>query len=152
MKETERITKLFEEIYDGDSWVGVSLVDTLKNISGEKAAKKIRSNWNSIWEIVVHIISWRDNVLQRVNGAITHEPDDNYIRPVEDPSEKEWQKVSLALKNSQEEWISFLTQMNDEDLEKIYQGNNSSYYKNIHGIVQHDTYHLGQIVILAKEA
>src|SRR6478735_8970094 len=132
MKETERITKLFEEIYDGDSWVGVSLVDTLKNISAEKAAKKIRPNWNSIWEIVVHIISWRDNVFQRVHGAITHEPDNNYIRPVEDPSEKEWQKTLLALKNSQEEWIQFLNQMEDEDLEKIYQGNNSSYYKNIH--------------------
>ncbi|MCW3094171.1 MAG: hypothetical protein JWP81_5240 [Ferruginibacter sp.] len=150
MNETERITELFEDIYDGDSWIGVSLVETLQNISAEKAAKKVALQWNTIWEIVNHVISWRDNVLQRVKGMITQSPADNYFTPVKDQSEKAWQDTLSALKNSQQQWITFLQKMPGEDLEKIYKNNNASYYKNIHGILQHDAYHLGQIVLLAK--
>ncbi|WP_235811010.1 DUF1572 domain-containing protein [Aequorivita aquimaris] len=36
------------------------------------------------------------------------------------------------------------------DFEKEYPTNKHSYYKHIHGIIQHDAYHLGQIVLLAK--
>ena len=38
----------------------------------------------------------------------------------------------------------------DADLAKIYVNNGHTYYEHIHGIIQHDVYHLGQIVILKK--
>jgi uncharacterized damage-inducible protein DinB len=151
MTETKRITELFEEIYNGDPWIGESLMGTLENISVETAAKKI-GPWNSIWEIVNHIISWRENVLQRVQGSVINSPADNYFTPVSDQSEKAWQNTLQDLKNSQEKWIGFLPEMNEADLEKIYPNNNASYYNNIHGIIQHDAYHLGQIVLLAKKS
>lgn len=150
MKETARIAELFEKIYNGDSWIGESLMNTLENIPAESVAKRIAPRWNTAWEIVNHIISWRENVLQRVQGTVTHEPDDNYITPVKDTSEKAWQKTLQALKNSQEKWIAFLQKMDEEDLEKIYANKYSSYYNNIHGIIQHDAYHLGQIILLVK--
>jgi uncharacterized damage-inducible protein DinB len=150
MKETARIKELFEEIYNGDPWLGVSLMDTLEKISAETAAKKIAPQWNTIWEIVNHIISWRENVLLRVQGRVITSPADNYFAPVKDFSEKAWQETMQALKNSQDKWTVFLQRMNEGDLEKIYTNNNASYYKNIQGIIQHDAYHLGQIILLAK--
>jgi len=149
MKETERIAELFEDIYDGDPWLGVSIMETLNRISPAMAAKKT-APWNSIWQIVHHMIRWRQNVLQRVHGKLTHEPPDNYMSDVTDPSETAWQNMLKELKESQEQWTKFLQQMNEADLAKIYPGNNSSYYKNIHGILQHDAYHLGQLVLLVK--
>ncbi|MEP7108015.1 MAG: DinB family protein [Ferruginibacter sp.] len=150
MKETERIATLFVDIYNGEPWVDVTLMGTLKNLTAETAAKKVNPSWNSIWEIVKHITSWRENVLQRVQGNITQSPPDNYFTPVRDQSEKAWQDDLKALKNSQQQWIAFLHGINEDDLGKIYPGNSASYYKNIHGIIQHDAYHLGQIVLLAK--
>lgn len=149
MKETERISELFEKIYHGDSWIGETLMGTLETISAETAAKKTNP-WNSIWEITNHIISWRENVLQRVQGSIKNAPPDNYFTAVKYQSEQAWQNTLQNLKNSQENWIGFLKKMNEADLEKIYPDNNASYYHNIQGIVQHDAYHLGQIILLAK--
>ncbi|MEO5890758.1 MAG: DinB family protein [Ferruginibacter sp.] len=151
MKETARIAKLLEDIYEGDPWIDVTLTGTLKNISPAGAANKI-DPWNSIWEIVNHIISWRETVLQRVQGIVVDSPADNYFKPVTDQSENAWQRTLQDLKISQDKWNTFLEKMTEDDLEKINPKNNSSYYNNIHGIIQHDAYHLGQIVLLAKKS
>lgn len=151
MKEAERIAGLLQDIYNGVPWLDVTWMGTLDKITAEKAAKKVAPQWNSIWEIVNHIIRWRQNVLQRVQGSLTKSPADNYFAPITNQSEKEWQNTLQDLEKSQEEWIAFLQKMNDVELEKIHPDNNSSYYKNIHGIIQHDAYHLGQVVLLAKK-
>ncbi|MBC7889306.1 MAG: DinB family protein [Ferruginibacter sp.] len=150
MKETERIAGLFEDIYNADPWIDVTLLATLENISAEIASKKITPRWNSVWEILIHIIKWRENVLQRVQGIVIDSPADNYFTVVSDQSEKAWQHTLQDLKNSQQKWIAFLEKMEEEDFDKIYPANGGSYYKHIHGIIQHDAYHLGQIVMLVK--
>ena len=150
MKEASRIASLFEDLYNGDPWLGVTLVETLETIATEGAAKKIDVQWNSIWEIINHVISYREDVLQRVQGNISNVPDDNFFRVVTDQSDTAWKNTLLRLQDSQDEWIAFLKEVDDDELEKIYANNNASYYKNIHGIIQHDAYHLGQIVMLAK--
>ncbi|MEO6546783.1 MAG: DinB family protein [Ferruginibacter sp.] len=150
MKETARITELFEDLYDGEAWIGETLSGTIKNVSAKQAAGKITPQWNSIWEILIHLIRWRENVLQRVQGVITESPDHNYFWRVEDESEEAWSNTLVELEKSQQNWISFLHGMHEEDLEKVYERNNLSYYKNIHGIIQHDAYHLGQVIMLAK--
>lgn len=150
MKVTERISELFEDLYDGEPWLDVTLVGTLENISAEVAAKKINPQRNSVWEIVNHIISWRGNVFQRVQGITILSPADNYFLPVINQSDKAWQETLLGLKDSQEKWIAFLHGLDEADLEKTYPVNHASYYKHIQGIIQHDAYHLGQIVLLCK--
>ena len=46
MKETQRIIKQFEYLYNGESWIGVNIVDTLTNITAEQAANKIAVDRN----------------------------------------------------------------------------------------------------------
>ena len=78
LKETTRLEKLFEDLYDGDPWLDVTLVGTLSKINAQQAAQKPNDDWNSIWEITNHLISWRENVLQRVNGKTIKTLADNY--------------------------------------------------------------------------
>lgn len=151
MKETERIEKLFEDLYDGEPWIGVSLFDTLKNISSEKAAKKISPQWNSIWEIVNHIIEWRLIVLKRVHGEVLTTPDNNYFNAVPETSEAAWKNSLKRLEDSQQQWIKFLKTFKKKDFDNIYPNNSLTYYEHINGIIHHDAYHLGQIVLLSKE-
>jgi UTP:GlnB (protein PII) uridylyltransferase len=51
---------------------------------------------------------------------------------------------------SQQQWEDFLSGMKDDGLSGIYLPNGRMHYEHIHGIIQHDAYHLGQIVLIAK--
>ena len=150
MKETQHITKLFEDLYDGDPWIDVTILGVLRNISPQKAAKKIAPARNSIWQIVNHIVSWRENVLLRVQGNVINTPNNNYFIEIADISETAWQQSLERLQNSQQQWITFLKHFDESEFDTIYPGNKMSYYEHIHGIIQHDAYHLGQIVLLTK--
>ncbi len=150
MKETSRIIKLFEDLYDGSPWLDVTILPNLKNLTARQAARRIYSNWNTIWEITNHLISWRETVLQRMQGKIFKSPSHNYFVPVEDTSRLAWQDTLARLEKSQQDWISFLKNFKANDFDNIYPGNQHSYYELILGILQHDAYHLGQIVIMIK--
>lgn len=149
MKETERIIKLFEDLYEGSPWIGVNIIGTLENLTAKQAAKTVLAGRNSIWEITNHIISWRFNVLQRVQGKIMVTPDHNYFLPIKDTSESDWTNTLNQLKDSQRQWINFMNTFKENDFSKVYR-NDSTYYEQIHGLIQHDAYHLGQIILLAK--
>ena len=89
--------------------------------------------------------------MQRINGVIIDTPDDNYIEEIKDTTEIAWKDTLNTLEDSQKKWLEFLRTFDDADFEQIYPQNNMTYYEHIHGIIQHDAYHLGQIVLLAKQ-
>ncbi|MEO6173644.1 MAG: DinB family protein [Flavobacterium circumlabens] len=150
MSENKRISNLYQSIYNGNPWLEVTLSHTLENVTAEQAYRKVNPNLNTIWEIVNHLIQWRRNILRRVQGETVVAPDHNYFVPILDSSEAAWEQSLQSLAKSQELWNAFFEDFNDSDLEKIYVDNNHTYYEHIHGIIQHDVYHLGQIVILKK--
>lgn len=150
MKETQRIQKLFEDLYKGDPWLDVTLAGTLSKITAVQAAQKPNPEWNSIWEITNHLINWRENVLKRVKGNVVTTPGNNYFTYIIDTSEFAWQQTLRRLHDSQEAWVELLNKQHEDDLDKMYPANNHTYADHIHGIIQHDAYHLGQIVMIAK--
>ena len=150
MKETKRIAGLFENLYAGSPWIDVTIKDKLANITAKDAAAHPLDKCNSIWQIVNHLISWRLNVLKRVQGEVITTPSNNYFEEVADISDAAWKLTLQQLEESQEKWIAFLESFKSEDFSKVYPNNQMDYYEHIHGIIQHDAYHLGQIVLLAK--
>lgn len=150
MTERNRIKSLFEKIYNGSPWIDVTIVSTLENISHRQAHKRIFADCNSIWEITNHLIAWRSNVLKRVQGKKIKTPASNYIEKVENNSAKAWAATLKRFAKTQEQWLHFLEGLKPEQLETLYPGNNMTYYEHIQGILQHDAYHLGQIVLLKK--
>lgn len=150
MKESQRIAQLFKALFDGHPWLEVNLLDTLNTITATSAEKQLYNNQPSIWQLLNHVVNWRNTVLDRLHGNIIDSPANNYFETIPNTSASEWQEAIHALCVSQQKWINYLDQLDDADLEKIYPGNMASYYDNIHGILQHDAYHLGQIRLLAK--
>ena len=86
----KRLSGLFEKLYDGDPWIDVNILSVLKNIAAAQAAERVLPNCNTIWEITNHLISWRLNVLQRVQGETLKTPDHNYFEKVQDVSANAW--------------------------------------------------------------
>lgn len=150
MQETQRIKSLFAKQYDGDPWLGVNFVNKLSQITPEIAAFKLHPEANSIWEILNHIIGWREVVLQGIPQNGYKSPIHNYMNPIENPSALEWEHTLVRLKDSQEDWLEFLESMNETNLEKPFGNKGLNHYELIFGILQHDTYHLGQISFLIK--
>ncbi|MBK9490065.1 MAG: hypothetical protein IPO07_15790 [Haliscomenobacter sp.] len=52
--------------------------------------------------------------------------------------------------DSQLQLLEQLEQTDDSRLEQVVEGRNYSYYVMLHGLIHHDVYHLGQIVLLRK--
>ena len=150
MKETKRITSLFEKLYEGSPWIDVNLSGALLEITAKQASTRVFDKYNSIWEIVNHLISWRLNVLKRVQGKFIKTPDNNYFENVIDNSDAAWKKTLQKLDGSQKQWLQFLDSFKSDNFSKIYPNNQMNYYEHIHGILQHDAYHLGQITLLIK--
>ncbi len=150
MTESQRIQSLFKDLYHGHPWLDVTLQDTLNRITASQANQRPIKDGNTIWEIVNHIIAWRENVLKRVQGQVLQTPSNNYIEKITTASEKAWVDTLKALENTQKEWLYFLSSFSEADFSNEYSVNKLTYYQHIHGILQHDAYHLGQIVLLAK--
>lgn len=150
MAEVDRIISLFEKLYNGEPWIDVNIKFILENITAKHAAIKPFPKCNSIWEIVKHLIEWRINVLERLQGVVIKTPDHNYFEPIEDKSEKAWTITLIEYENVQTQWLVFLKQFNPKSFETQYPSNKMTHYEHIQGILQHDSYHLGQIVLLSK--
>ncbi|MBN3519476.1 DinB family protein [Algoriphagus lutimaris] len=150
MKETLRIRSLFEKQYDGDPWLGVNFTKKLQQVTPEMAAHKFSPESNSIWEILNHIIGWREVVLQGIPQNGYKSPDHNYLNPIQNPTELEWEHTLVRLKDSQEDWSEFLKNLEKTIFEKPFGDKQYNHYELIMGILHHDIYHLGQISLLIR--
>ena len=104
----------------------------------------------SPWEIVNHIISWRETVLKRINGENIESPDDNYFSFIRDRSENSWQKTKERFRESQIKWLKTIKKFKSRDLDAKHDFSTFSNYELVLGILQHDAYHLGQIRLMKK--
>jgi uncharacterized damage-inducible protein DinB len=150
--EVSRISRLFQETYEGSPWHGSPVKQVLKGISARQAAMQVLPDTHTIWELVRHIIAWRNFAFQKMAGDKTFdilhaEQDWPYIQEMD---EKSWQKDLLALEYSQQTLLQALYKMNNGNLQEIVPGRQYTFYTMLHGIMQHDLYHTGQIALLKK--
>jgi len=152
-EELLRIIDQFNLIYESEgAWHGPSVVEVLSDVSWEMASEKIMPNTHSIGELLYHMTTWRIFVIKRLQGDAEYEVTksrDWKTFPLFD--EFEWEALQMELSLSQEELIAELEKREDDEfLEEIVPGREYDYYTMLHGILQHDLYHAGQISILKK--
>ena len=152
-KEVLRINQMFRAAAHGKPWHGDSVFKVLENLTSEQAAKYPIKNAHSIWEILVHIINWRDYTVRTILD------DEPYIvklntekdwTTITDFSEDAWQATIERYKKSTDELSEALSKVEDSILDEIVPEHKFSLYTLLHGIIQHDIYHSGQIVMLRK--
>jgi uncharacterized damage-inducible protein DinB len=149
MDNIKYIKKLLKDHYSGNPWIDVTITGTLKSITAKQAAGK-HGSLNSIWQIVNHMIAWRKALLARVKDKPVSQPDDNFIFPVKDTSPKAWKETIKRFESSQKSLVAFLGKSKDSMLEKVSPTSGYSYYELIMAILLHDTYHIGQIMLIKK--
>lgn len=152
MNESKRIAKLFSDWYGGNPWSYIKLMDILKDITAEQAAKRPIQNANTIWQLVQHCVEWRINVLRKMKGEDFKSAEDNYLSNPTDISEEAWKNLLERFTANEKDWQNYLNNLEDENLNEGYKPSKNEFtnYEVIHGLLHHDNYHFGQIVMLKK--
>ncbi len=147
--EPGRFKKLFADHFDGDPWLEINMKQTLNDITEKEAAHQV-GNLNSIWQIVNHVIAWRETLLKRIQNENVVTPQNNFIEPVLDVSAPAWAETLARLQLSQDRLLLYLSQQSRLSMDELLNGGSYSRWELIQGILQHDVYHLGQIVLIKK--
>ncbi|MFT3679106.1 MAG: DinB family protein [Ferruginibacter sp.] len=149
MSEINRIVKLFADLQHGDCWIGTNFREALHGVDHNLAAKNINPDTNSIWQLVSHLIYWRTSVNNRLNGTLNLPPFPDFKLP-EEINDASWKQTLHDFESAYHVLRNTLMHFKPENLEKPSPRPEQSFYQLIIGCLQHDAYHLGQIVILKK--
>jgi uncharacterized damage-inducible protein DinB len=147
MRAIERLLEQLNAAYGGPAWHGPSLRELLEGVSEEQARARPIANAHTILELVVHIRAWMDAVSERLAGSereLTTEEDWS------DVTRTSWPAVLEELDNAESRVCDAVARLRAEDLDKPVPGKTYSVYVLVHGLVQHNLYHAGQIAMLKK--
>lgn len=140
----------FPRIYKGEPWLGPSMLKILKGISAAQAFKRPLEQAHSIAELLTHMVSWRQDVINRMERSGKPKPkqQETFEPGRFGSSEKEiWENLLNQLEVQNRQFTALL-----EGLVKDPAKAGRVSFRPIGGIIQHDIYHMGQIAVLKKSA
>ncbi len=150
MTEVERIVDQITRGFHKDAWHGLSVSETLEGVTAEQAAKRPIAAAHTIWELVHHVTAWNNIVNRRLHGDASTPTDEDDWPPVKDTSAAAWDADLRALKAAHDDLTKVVKAMTDAQLTPPLPGRDTSAYFQLMGVLQHDAYHTGQIVMLKK--
>ncbi|MDH7461411.1 DUF1572 domain-containing protein [Chitinophagaceae bacterium 26-R-25] len=150
MNLTQQIAKHFRDVYFGGNWTSVNFKDTLADVSWEEAITKFNS-FNTIAALVFHTNYYVDVVLKVFNGEKLNASDKFSFDCPPIASREDWETLLNKAFNDAEQFSSAIEQLPEQKLGEAFEDEKyGNYYRNIHGIIEHCHYHLGQIVLIKK--
>lgn len=150
MELTKQIAKNFREVHYGKNWTDVNLKNTLEGITWEQAVTKIY-NLNTIASLVFHINYYVSHVLKVLQGEPLTAKDQYSFDSPPVNSEEDWSKLKQKVFSDADEFAAAIERLDDKRLFEVFSDPKyGDYYRNLHGIIEHTHYHLGQIMLLKK--
>lgn len=120
-------------------------MEVLMDIDASIVYKKINTT-HSIIELVGHMTFWRRLVTESLLGNKSFEVTDSLNFPVI----TDWLQALDSLRDSQTKLLQALAQFPSERLHEVVPNRPYKFFTMTHGIIHHDLYHLGQIVLLKR--
>jgi uncharacterized damage-inducible protein DinB len=152
MTEIERILDQLRRAYEGEAWHGPSVREAIAGVTAEQAHARPLANAHSIWELVHHIAVWEDVGRRRLEGdraAIEISGPEDWPS-ADDQSEAAWEQARAALDRGHRALVETISRVPESRLDEPILEGMSTVYVTLHGVIQHDLYHAGQIAILKK--
>jgi hypothetical protein len=142
------IAQHFYEVHYGGNWTDAALKDALKDISFEQATHKA-GNANTIALLLHHIDFYNRVVYDRCFGQQNEFKHEDSLH-VQVDSDAGWLELQKRYFDTADKLHQFILTVKDEDLFIAKGKNRRTLYKNLHGVIEHIHYHLGQINLLKK--
>jgi uncharacterized damage-inducible protein DinB len=155
MTTSEKLQHQLTTILSGNAWYGPNVYHLLDRVIFEAAYEKPPGSVHNIAEIVLHMIAWTEEAMDRMNGLTPGIPSSGDWPETGAPDEQKWQNYVNDLKlvnvNLQgiiqnfppEQWDETVP---DEREPKV----DFTYAELVDGLIQHHIYHSGQIALLLR--
>jgi uncharacterized damage-inducible protein DinB len=156
--EVSRLVDQLEREHSGEPWHGQALGDILSGITHQRAAARPLAGGHTIWEIVLHLTAWKNEVRNRLGGAPAGTPPEgDWPSPPASPQADDWRDALAALDEAHHALVAVVARIPDAQLfeptnDPRVGGSESpdTYFQLVQGVLQHDVYHSGQIALLRK--
>jgi uncharacterized damage-inducible protein DinB len=150
ISEAARIADQLRRAFDGSAWHGPALLELLDGLDAPTAAARPFENIHSIWELVLHVAVWDKAASVRLGGVKTQPEGEENFPVVPEPTAANWQQAIRQLVRDHHELVETVEKLPDSRLWEQVPGKEYDFYFNLHGVVQHELYHAGQIALLKK--
>ena len=150
----EQLLQSLERVLDGNPWYGNSIISALDKITAENMGHAVQTvNGKSVPEYLLHMISCQDFVLEKLRGnkSLDIELGSEQDWPKNNsPSDDSWSKLIIQFKNQNSQILNEVKSRSESDFDQLVPGKSYTLSLMIEGLIHHNIYHLGQIVILSK--
>lgn len=147
--ETEilNLVSLLRKTFEKGAWHGPSVTEALADVTENEAAWKLPDT-HSIIELVGHMQAWRAYAIQKLSGNTSYTVSDEMNFPASD----NWRLTLAQLNESQQALVSAIEKFPASALMHQVPGTTTplDFYTLLHGIIHHDLYHTGQIMLIKK--
>ncbi|MBI1809337.1 MAG: DinB family protein [Gemmatimonadetes bacterium] len=135
----------------GPMWHGAALGALLKDVTHEEAAARPIAGAHTIWELVLHITAWTGIARARIRGERTADATGAEDWPPVGPTgAAEWQAALERLRQGHRALATDVRRLDDEAIEAKVRGLDYTVSNLLHGVIEHGTYHGGQIALLMR--
>ena len=150
MNLTTQIAKHFRDLHFGGNWTSVNLKDSLADVSWQQATTQVYS-FNTIATLVYHTNYYVSVVLKVLRGEPLRAKDKYSFEHPLILSQQDWDNLLNKTWTEAETFATLVEQLPENKLGEIFLDEKyGNYYRNLHGIIEHTHYHLGQIVLIKK--
>ena len=146
-----RLANHIKRTVTGPMWHGAALESVLEGVTSDQAAARPVANAHSIWEIVLHVVAWADIARARLHGDRLADPQPHEDwPPVTSTTEADWALVVRRLSESHRELAQDVRHLDETAIDALVPGLEYTASNLLHGVIEHGTYHGGQIALLKK--
>lgn len=151
------IADLIHESYAGPAWHGPCVVEALAHVDAAAATHRVAPHRHSIWELVLHLAHGRHLLIERLRN----DAEPAFPRPIKEPwwpaspsdlSETAWLVDRDLLDDYQERLVAAIRAASPEQLARVPERSDTPVARQLVGMALHDTYHAGQIKLIALSA
>jgi hypothetical protein len=147
---TQQIAKHFREIHFGGNWTCANLRDHLADVTWQEATIQIH-HLNTIATLTYHVNYFVSVALKVLEGGPLHGNDTYSFSHPPIHCQEDWDGMVAKALAEAEAFANLVAQLPDDRLwDNFAEEKYGSYYRNIHGIIEHTHYHLGQIALVKK--
>ncbi len=157
--QADSLVGALERAHAGAPWHGPSRAEVLKGITAKEAAWRPAPDAHNIWELVLHMRSWTEEVLRRAKGGVPSAPEGGDWPEMPAVSAAAWRDCLKSLDAAHAALIAFVGTLDDSQLaERVRDrpGDPPGTAIRVRGMIrslgEHDIYHTGQVAMLKRLA
>lgn len=146
MTQSGEIAKHLREVHFGGNWTSVNLKDKLSDVQWEQATARFQE-FHSIATLVYHMNYYLRAITRVLEGGELEAKDKFSFNCPRITSQADWETLQNQTWNDAERLAALIETLPEKKLTADFKSY-GSYYRNLHGVIEHCHYHLGQIALV----